>query len=743
MQCEREHYEPWGYAVKRVTKESIDRLKSSFRLEDYIRTTVDLKRSGGFYQGKCPFHSDDSPSFTVYPDHYFCFGCKKQGDAISFCMESDGLRFHEAVETVASRMGVSLEYEDERAISPEQEERERSRKEAVYIVNEVSELYHRVLLSHEGERARDYLSKRGYGLERLRQFRVGLALNENIVCEEARRRGWSFERLERLSLVSPSMRMQGEHYDFFRDRVLIPIGDERGNVVAFGGRTYLPPPPHLERKPPKYLNSRESDLFSKSFTVFNLHRARGEIARSGQALLVEGFFDCLSLYANGIENVVAALSTSITPQHLDRLATLARARELVVSFDSDDAGQNATLGFFRKVFPLGRFGLRYLALPDGKDPDEFIRGHGKDAFSQLIAASQPLMNKVCEIACQKIAVNDVERRLAAVREKILPAISEHPDPATRDLALQSVASFLRLSDHRFLIPGHVPVQTVASPTSVKPTQVVPVSFVKQAAQAPVSQGSPRVGAVKEDSGQPPGPQWKATPAEVKFVCNLLQAERADLPVRLRVLFEGSEVEGDDEALRVEVCGETLTHSLSEASKELVRDLLHVQHSLGGRSILWAQDERDLGDTAANLRILLALARGDDGSLERLGAASLVKGASIGQGKSLRSVRAGADHANAFAPPLLATLRLALRDAECSSRQGSLKSGLERILTGLEKDFLVSRWRAESRRCAELGPHETQARLEAENFLKRAEETLALMEERESRKKTRDEVGGLR
>lgn len=722
----------WGPGVvvaKRVTKDSIERLKASFRLEDFLRGYVELKRMGGFFQGKCPFHNDDSPSFTVYPDHYYCFGCKANGDAITFLIERDGLRFQEAVEAVAGRMGATLDYEDDKDVSPEQERREKARKEAFYVMQEVADLYHRLLVGPgsppQAKRALAYLEGRGYGLERVKQFRLGLCTDKSVVCEEGARRGWPRELLERIGLINPSVRLSGSHYDFFRDRILVPIQDEKGNVIGFGGRAYLPST-NPEFKEPKYKNSRESEIFSKSAVVYNLHRARGAIARTGSVLLVEGYFDCLTLFSNGVENVVAALSTSIGPQHLDKLANVARAKELIVSFDSDAAGQSAALAFFQKVFPLGRFTLRYLAVPDGKDPDEFVRARGKEAFLEVLSRARPLLERVCEIACQGVDARDSEKRLSLLREKVLPALAEHPDAATKDLALQSVASFLKLSDHRLLVPSAVRGGSVSPAGRPGPAGI---------SASPILRGR---GQLASSTSTAVGPSWLAGTAERKFLCALVFAERSDMPQRIRILSEGLEASNEDEALRVEVCESTLSRALSEDSKSILRDVLHMQQVLGGKAVVGASFSGELSEMTDNLRILVALARGDEAELTSLGALGL-RQASAAPLAFRRAGRDGgnkeADAENAFAPRHLSLVLRALVDAECSARQGTLKNWVERALAMLELEHLKLMWRLENRALAELVASAAPGREELEARVSDLHAALEMVaEELEPRKK---------
>ncbi len=745
--------------AKRVTKESIERLKTSFRLEDFLRGYVELKRMGGFHQGKCPFHADDSPSFTVYPDHYYCFGCKANGDAITFLVERDGLRFQEAVEAVADRMGTTLDYEDDKEVNPEQERREKARKEAFYVMQEVADLYHRQLVapgaSVQAKKALAYLEGRGYGLERVKQFRLGLSTDRNSVCEEGAKRGWAPELLERIGLVNPSQRQPGRHYDFFRDRILVPIQDEKGNVIAFGGRAYLPPQ-NPDFKEPKYKNSRESDVFSKSFVVYNLHRARGAIARTGSVLLVEGYFDCLTLYANGVENVVAALSTSITPQHLDKLANVARAKELIVSFDADAAGQAATLAFFRKVFPLGRFTMRYLAVPDGKDPDEFIRARGKEAFLEVLSKARPLMDKVCEIACVGIDPRDGEKRLSLLREKVLPAIAEHPDAAMRDLALQSVAGFLKLSDHRLLLPSSSSLVPSAVRTRARPfpeaDPAAPLSGGRATfAEVRLGTASTAVASPKAAEGTPAAPRrmptWQAGSAERKFICALLYAERTCLPRRLRILSEGLDVKDDYESLRVEVCESALSRALSDDSKEILRDILHMQQALGGKAVVEAAFGGELSEMTENLRILVALARGEERELTTLGALGL---RNSGPAPALvrRASREGGtkdvEPENSFSSSFAPLVCRALVDAECSARQGTLKNWVERALALLEFEHLKVLWRLENRALAELVAAEGAGRDELQARVSDISAALAMVsEELDPRKKGRDEGADIR
>ncbi len=365
----------------RLSKEQIRDIADRINIRDVVADYVTLRKAGVSYKGLCPFHQEKTPSFTVHPGRqtFHCFGCGEGGDVFSFLQKINGLTFIEAVDDVAQRAGVELPRGD---FSPEDRQKARVRT-SLYDVNEVAaECYARALQGPDGHEARAYLERRGMPPATIERFRLGLAPDawEHLVNVLARRR-IDPNKAESVGLVRQGNR--GGHYDFFRDRLMIPIIDNRQKVVAFGGRT-------LGDDDRKYINSPESPIYDKSTTLYGLAQAHSAIRREDQAIVVEGYFDCLSLVAGGIENVVATCGTALTAGHLRLLKRYTRT--IVLVYDADEAGFKAacrSLDTFldEELWPM------FVAIPDGKDPDDFVRAHGGEAFAELVDRAVPLIDR--------------------------------------------------------------------------------------------------------------------------------------------------------------------------------------------------------------------------------------------------------------------------------------------------------------------------------------------------------------
>ncbi len=366
---------------------SRDQIKATVKdvadIVQVIGEHVELKRAGTRFSGRCPFHNEKTPSFSVNPQgqFYHCFGCGEHGDVFSFVMKFHHMDFPEALKMLAQKFGVEL---PERKLSPEEQAQLRLR-DSLYQANEEAVRIYQQCLRHPkwGKEARLYLEQRGVPQEFVERYRLGFA----PATEQA---GWSYlfdqlmaqgGRAEVLEQVGLAVRNdRGGHYDRFRSRVLFPINDMTGRVVAFGGRI-------LGEGQPKYMNSPESPIFEKSRLLFGLQQHRQAIRQARKALVVEGNFDLLSLVVHGIENVVAPLGTALTRSHIHSLRTY--GDEVVLLFDADAAGLKAAM---RSIpFLLAeRVDGRVALLPVGHDPDSFVREQGPAAVEGLVASARPL-----------------------------------------------------------------------------------------------------------------------------------------------------------------------------------------------------------------------------------------------------------------------------------------------------------------------------------------------------------------
>jgi DNA primase len=344
---------------------------------DVVSRYVQLKKGGANYLGLCPFHGEKTPSFTVSPakQFYHCFGCGAHGNAIGFQMEYGGMGYIDAIKDLAASAGMQVP--ELRSRTPEEAARE-ERQTDLYALMEKAMAFYRAELK-KAPRAIEYLKGRGLTGEIAARFRVGYAPDDWQGLKEP------FTEYQDKALVECGLVIdnEGKRYDRFRDRVMFPIQNARGLVIGFGGRI-------LDKGEPKYLNSPETPLFEKGREVYGLVQARDAIRTAGRVLVVEGYMDVVALAQFGIGYAVATLGTATTPVHVTKLLKL--ADELVFCFDGDAAGRKAAWRALEVSLPLAedRKPIRFLFLPDGDDPDTYIRKNGKEAFERLVTHGQVL-----------------------------------------------------------------------------------------------------------------------------------------------------------------------------------------------------------------------------------------------------------------------------------------------------------------------------------------------------------------
>lgn len=364
----------------RIPEEVIDAVLKHHDIADVVGQYVSLTKQGQYLKGLCPFHSEKTPSFTVTPERqtYYCFGCQAGGNSIHFLMEVQGFTFVEAVRHMAEQADIPITWEADP--TPEQSEKQRENALMVEVHELAAKWYHHVLLNTEqGRPALDYLRSRGMQDKWLDTFQIGYAPPmRDRLTQFLTKREWDGSLLEKAGLVSRHPD-QKQGVDKFRDRILFPIHDAKGKVIAFAGRA-------LGDVQPKYLNSPETPLFNKSRQLFNFHRARPMIRKTGQVVLFEGYMDVIKAWEAGVHNGVATMGTSVTEEHALQLKRM--AEEVIICYDGDAAGQAAA---YKSISLLEKAGLRVLVakLPDRYDPDEFIAAYGGKKFAQEIVG-QPL-----------------------------------------------------------------------------------------------------------------------------------------------------------------------------------------------------------------------------------------------------------------------------------------------------------------------------------------------------------------
>ena len=363
-----------------IPDDKIEEIRRRADIASLIGEYVTLKKAGRNYLGLCPFHREKTPSFTVSPDKqmFYCFGCSEGGNVFSFLMKLNHLTFPEAVRHLAKKVGVII---PERPMSREEKERY-SLAEQIRRVNELAAgLFMNTLRSPAGEDAREYLRKRGIGESAIETFRLGFSPEGwTHLSEYLDKKGVSPKLAQQAGLLVERTGKSQGYYDRFRGRVMIPIEDVDGRVIAFGGRV-------MGAGEPKYMNSPESAIYTKGNTLYGLARTREAIREKGFALLVEGYFDLIALWNAGITNVVAMLGTALTRAQVDLIRRY--TTRVVAVFDPDEAGKKA-LARSLELFLAGNVHARAVILPDGYDPDEFVRVNGREKMDEVVAKAWPM-----------------------------------------------------------------------------------------------------------------------------------------------------------------------------------------------------------------------------------------------------------------------------------------------------------------------------------------------------------------
>ena len=445
---------------RRFTADSRDRVRDAVDMLAVVSDHTELRRAGASeYVGRCPFHDERTPSFGVNPIEkvYYCFGCQASGDVFTFVMQTEGLDFPGALESLADRFGVELQTEQE---DPQAAQRRQRRERLQSLLGRAAAYYARYLWeAQEAGPARDYLQTRGLREDTLREFRVGYAPSPwDRILTASRRAGYSDEELLTVGLAQRSHNRPGQVYDRFRERIMFPSTDARGNVVGFGARAMR------DNQRPKYLNTAESELYQKRKVLFGLDRARAPASRAGNVILVEGYTDVLALHQTGLGNAVGIMGTALTDSQIEELERLAKV--FVLCLDADRAGQDAMLRA-AQVTDKRNVELRVVPLPEGTDPAELIERAGADALRERVAASVPFVKFHVERILERNDLTSAEGRDRAFNE-LRPALRDLPRGAFGEELLRRVAGKLELSEARLasLIEG-------ASQASVRSTQSTP------------------------------------------------------------------------------------------------------------------------------------------------------------------------------------------------------------------------------------------------------------------------------
>lgn len=402
------------------TREFLEELKLRNNIEEVVGRVVTLKRAGSNLVGNCPFHSERTPSFTVFPatSSYYCFGCGAGGDVVTFVMQTENIEYREAIELLAKRVGIKVEenYDNRRSEQPAVK-----RERLLELNKEAARFFYRALLSPQGANARAYLEKRAFNSTTVKRFGIGFApdsgFNQAPLCEHLVSKG--FTPLEIRTAFLGGENKSGRLYDMFRNRLMFPVFDVNGEVVAFSGRRLN------EEDERKYINTSDTPVFKKSRILFGLNIAKN--SESGTLILCEGAPDAIAMHQAGFDNAVATLGTAITPDHARIIARYCRT--VYLAYDIDKAGRKATLkgidllnqvGVDTKIINLGT---------ETKDPDEFIKKFGANAFRAKLTGSSGQIDYRIEEIISRFDITVAEEKLRAVAEvtSFISGLSSRPE----------------------------------------------------------------------------------------------------------------------------------------------------------------------------------------------------------------------------------------------------------------------------------------------------------------------------
>ena len=410
--------------MARYSDEIIDEIRQSNDIVDVISQYVRLKRSGRNYFGLCPFHNEKSPSFSVSPDKqiFHCFGCGVGGNVFTFLMKIEGISFIEAIQNLAERANIVL---------PKLENNEESGKEElkakVYKVNGfAAEYYHKNLYLPTAKIAQEYVKKRKLSNETLKSFRIGFSGKFDELFKELKKQGFGETEILESGLVNKNDR--GQYIDRYRNRLMFPICDVRGRVIAFGGRV-------LDNSKPKYINSPENIVYSKGRHLFGLNVAKKGQGMLKKLLIVEGYMDVISLHQRGITNVVAPLGTALTQQQGWLLRK--NAEQIILSFDSDEAGLNAKIRALEILQNMG-CDLRVLNMEGAKDPDEYIVKFGNARFTNLIEKALSVVEFKVKLLKDKLNLENINDKIKFLNE-IAKIISKIDNNMEREVYIDKIS----------------------------------------------------------------------------------------------------------------------------------------------------------------------------------------------------------------------------------------------------------------------------------------------------------------
>ena len=578
-----------------IPESLIHDIRERIDIVDIVSSYLPLKRSGANHQGLCPFHSEKTPSFNVNSTRqiFHCFGCGEGGNVYSFLMKIEGLSFPDAVRRLGEKVGLTVPDEP---MSPAEEKRREETELLLRINGAAAEFYHQLLIDgDEGKPARRYLRQRGYDADSVRQFQLGYAPERwEALSRHLEAKGFDAAAVrDRLGLTRTGKEGRGD-YDLFRGRLMIPIYDVRGGVVALGGRV-------LDDSLPKYINSPESPVYHKGRVLYGLHTAREAMRRVGCGIVVEGYFDQMALHRNGFAHAVATCGTALTPEHARLLKRY--TDRLLLLFDQDKAGRQAALRAMEVMLPEG-LSVAVVELSDGEDPDSFLVRHGAEAMTGRLAAAKPVIEYYMDLTLA--GCGDGVEAQARAAEAIADKLTLLSSAIERDLYLRALAARtgvdaallsrrLAQAPPRSEAPS-APRQPTATASTAQPRAAQPVVSGKlERAQKTVLRmfvdGQVEAAALQGDDLEAlfPDSAWRriavaalALATEGRPVVDGLQnrLEPDDLARLAALLMEAPEALQDEPERLLADCRQVLLKHHREARRRQLPELLRVAEAAG-------------------------------------------------------------------------------------------------------------------------------------------------------------------
>ncbi len=445
-----------GYIPNQFVDEVIGRVD----IVEIINQRVPLKKMGNSFKACCPFHQEKSPSFMVNQSKqlYHCFGCGAKGNVVTFLMEYEKLEFIESIEYLAHHEGMVVPYERRSNVSPEAEKRTQT---TLTALEEANQFFQRELAKPNHQHARDYLVNRDLNSEDIARFNIGFAPDSwNALLMTLKSKGASEKTLEEAGLIIPAQNKVNHFYDRFRDRVMFPIRNRKGQTIAFGGRI-------IGAGEPKYLNSPETPVFHKGKELYGLYELRRDVRNYNEILVVEGYMDVVMMSHFGIQNVVATLGTAMSNTQVANLFRYTHS--IVFCFDGDEAGQKAAYKAMENALPVMNVDkeIKFLFLPDRHDPDSYLKAHGQAAFLDLVNNALPLSEYLFDHFKQRYSLESIEGRSQLLTD-IGALINSMPDIPLRDLLRVELGKKANVSAS--ILEKHVSAGVVATPVRRKMAQ---------------------------------------------------------------------------------------------------------------------------------------------------------------------------------------------------------------------------------------------------------------------------------